>query len=276
MSIETQSEVTDRLRFVKETLKRCNLCPRQCTVNRTAGELGYCKLDDKVRCFREMLHYNEEAELTPSHQIYFAGCNLKCEFCTVSEWNEQPQAAREMNLDWLIERIKYRQSQGAKTINLLGGEPTVSLHGVIELISHINSSAKVVLNSNMYYSDLVDELLCGLVDIYLADLKCGNSNCAEALLKAGDYVEVARHNILKAGQHSDLIVRHLIMPHHIKCCLEPTLKWLAEEMPDVKLSLRTDYIPPAKAISAPKEYTASRDIEAAINYAEKLGLNLIE
>ena len=282
MAAKAKSDVRSRKEAARKALKSCRLCPRNCGVDRTAGERGFCGLSDKLCCFREMLGFNEEEILTPSHQIFFSGCNLRCAFCTVSEWNEQPEAAEHIDVDWLAERIEYRIGQGAKTINILGGEPTVSLPGIIELVGHIDSRISVVLNSNMYYSDIAAELLEGLIDIYLADLKCGNSNCAKLLLGAEDYVGIVRENILKAYQHfdlsgeSDLIVRHLIMPGHFDCCLKPTLDWLAKEIPDVKVSLRTDYVPPAQANSAPRGYPSKEDIEKAEDYATKLGLNLIK
>ena len=66
-------QIAARLEEVKEILRSCALCPRQCGADRIAGEKGYCGLDDSARCFREMLHTAEEQELNPSHQIYFAG-----------------------------------------------------------------------------------------------------------------------------------------------------------------------------------------------------------
>jgi len=269
------SEVENAMEFASRHLRECRLCPRDCRVNRAAGELGYCRLDDKTRCFREMLHPAEEAELSPSHQVYFAGCNLRCEFCTVAEWNDQPLAVGETDLDWLLGRIEHRRRQGARNVNLLGGEPTVSLPGVLRLLSRVGSETRIVLNSNMYYDICVDALLRGHIDICLADLKCGNQRCAKAMLDASDYVDVARRNIRLAGERSRLIVRHLILPGHADCCLRPTLRWLAAEMPGVKLSLRTNYVPPAKATAAPRAYATDGDISAAMNEARDLGLRLI-
>ena len=260
----------------EEHLKCCRLCPRDCRVNRTAGERGYCRLDDKAHCFREMLQRAEEAVLVPSHHVYFAGCSLRCEFCTVAEWNEQPLAVDALDEDWLVGRIELRQRQGARNVNLLGGEPTVSLPGILKLLSRIRTPAQVVWNSNMYYNEGVDALLRGLIDVYLADLKCGNGRCAEALLGAGDYVDVVRRNIRMAYEHSDVIVRHVVLPGHTKCCLEPTLEWLAAEVPGARLSLRADYIPPAQAAAAPRDYLADAEIEAAVARARELGLAVIQ
>lgn len=257
-------------------LHECRLCPRDCRVNRAAGERGYCGLDDRVHCFREMLHNAEEAELSPSHQIYLAGCNLRCGFCTVTEWNREPLAVPELDPEWLIGRIEQRRRRGARNVNLLGGEPTVSLPGLLCFLNRARPSTPVVLNSNMYYNGSVDTLLHRFVSVYLADLKCGDRRCAEALLGAGDYVDVARENILMASRHSDLIVRHLVLPGHADCCLRPTLRWLAREIPHVKLSLRTNYVPPAGAGPAPGGYLLPEEAEAARNEAQDLGLRLME
>jgi putative pyruvate formate lyase activating enzyme len=118
--------------------------------------------------------------------------------------------------------------------------------------------------------------LRGQVDVCLADLKCGNSRCAAALLDAGDYVEVARDNLRRANEHTDLIVRHLILPGHWDCCTRPTLQWLAVELPHVKVSLRANYVPPVEAHATPGRYVTSREAEAALDYARDLGLRLIQ
>ena len=86
-----------------------------------------------------------------------------------------------MGIGEILERIRYRQSQGAKTLNILGGEPAVSIHGILELLAEVDPDTTVVFNSNMYYGPLVGELLYGLVDIYLADLKC-SGKCSKDLL----------------------------------------------------------------------------------------------
>jgi putative pyruvate formate lyase activating enzyme len=116
----------------------------------------------------------------------------------------------------------------------------------------------------------------GLIDVYLADLKCGNADCAELLLGAKDYVTVAKQNILNACERTDVIVRHVVLPGHRECCLNPILTWLAAETPEVKLSLRDNYVPPAEAVAAPKGYLGEEDMQNAIHLAESTGLKLIE
>ncbi|MFA5251419.1 MAG: radical SAM protein [Phycisphaerae bacterium] len=276
MDEQAHKQAGERAKAARKALANCKFCPRQCGVDRTKGQRGYCGLDDAIRCFREVVYCGEEREIIPSHQVHFTGCNLRCEYCLVSEWNEHPFAADEMNLEKMAKRIARRQREGAKTLNLLGGEPAVNLLGILELLSRVDPKVRIVWNSNMYYNDIVNELMTGLAEVYLADLKCGNSDCAESLLGARDYVTVAKRNILKSCKHADVIVRHVLIPGHSECCLKPILKWLAEEIPKVKLSLRVNYIPPAGAVTAPTRYLESEEIQGATALAQSMGLRLIE
>jgi putative pyruvate formate lyase activating enzyme len=271
-----QIEAARRAQTAQAALHSCELCPRACKVNRTEGQKGYCRLDERVCCFRQMVYDGEEYLLNPSHQIYFSGCNLRCGFCSVAEWNVEPMVVEPLNMDFLIAEISRRRHQGAKTLNLLGGEPAVNLYGILELLGRLDPAIIVVWNSNMYYNDIVDELIRGLVDIFLADFKCGNVDCAGRMLDANGYLDTVKRNILKAKQYADVIVRHVVLPGHLDCCLKPILYWLADNMPDVKLSLRFDYVPPADAVDVPDRYLEKQEAQAAVKMARALRLNLIQ
>jgi putative pyruvate formate lyase activating enzyme len=128
----------------------------------------------------------------------------------------------------------------------------------------------------MYYNEVVDELIAGLVDIYLADLKVGNGHCAETILGAADYLEVTKRNIISAIAHGRVIVRHVILPGHTDCCLEPILSWLAKEAPAVEVSLRDTYFPPAEALASPPGYLSKDEFQNALKLAGQLRLNLVK
>lgn len=268
--------IRERAERTFELLRSCRLCPRGCGIDRTAGERGFCGLTDKARCYREVLHYGEDAELIPSHQVYFAGCNLRCEWCVVAEWNEAPEAAAELDVAQMRDCVLRRLREGARTLNFLGGEPTLSLFGALQLLAELPSEVTVVWNSNMYFSGRAAALLDGMVDVYLADFKCGNETCTEMLLGVGDYLEVVRENLRFAEKSADLIVRYLVLPGHATCCMEPILHWIKENMPGVKVSLRRDYLPPASARHAPARTTDDTEFQAAVGLARSLNLNLVE
>jgi putative pyruvate formate lyase activating enzyme len=266
------NDIASRAAAARQSLSSCDFCARHCAVNRLVGDTGFCGLDAQVCCFREMLHDAEETALNPSHQIYFSGCNLRCEFCSVLEWVQDPQAASPLDVSQLLQAITLRRSQGAKTLNLLGGEPAVSVHGILELLARIDPDTQVVWNSNMYYSDLCAQWLDGIVDVFLADLKCANPVCSERLLGAADYCDVARTNVQVAAGQGDVIIRHLLMPGHWDCCFIPTLEWIADHVPFVPVSLRMDYIPPAQGQFAPLTYTCQAERQAALDLLEQYNL----
>ena len=270
------AEVAKRAAEARRILESCTLCPRECRVDRTRGEKGFCGLTDSARCFREALYFHEESELIPSHMLFFSGCNLRCEFCLSSEWNTAPEAAAEMDLPETRERIIERLRAGARSLNFLGGEPSVSVCGLLDLIAPVRSKLRVVWNSNMYFSEECGRLLDGVVDVYLADFKCGNAKCAEELLGAGDYLETVQRNLLFAKNSADLIVRHLVLPGHAECCREPALRWLKENIPQVKLSLRGEYMPPSETRNSPPEYLRECEFQAASDRARALDLRMIQ
>jgi len=270
----TGADIERRAEEAGRILRSCRLCPRACGVDRTAGEKGFCGVTDAIRCFREAVYYHEESELVPSHLFSLTGCNLRCEFCPVSEWNESPEEAPEMDLPRARERILQRRREGARTLNFLGGEPGVNLYGLLRLLAPIRSQVRVVWNSNMYFSEEARPLLEGVVDVYLADFKCGPA-CAEELLGVRDYVAVVTRNLLFASRTADLIVRHVVLPGHAQCCLEPVLRWLKENIPRAKLSLRSEYLPPADARKSPAEFLSEREFRAAADRAGALNLNRV-
>jgi putative pyruvate formate lyase activating enzyme len=276
MKSVSDAEVERRAEQARRIMQSCALCPRDCRVDRTRGEKGFCGLGDSARCFREALYYHEESELVPSHMLFLAGCNLRCEFCLVSEWNEAPEEAPEMDLPKTRERILERLGAGARTLNFLGGEPSVSLCGLLDLVAPIRSKLRVVWNSNMYFSEECARLLDGVVDVYLADFKCGSPKCAKEMLGTGDYLETVQRNLLFAASTADLIVRHLVLPGHAECCREPVLRWLKENIPQVKLSLRGEYMPPPKARKSPAEFLREREFRAATDQACALDLKIVK
>jgi putative pyruvate formate lyase activating enzyme len=275
MDKQARKEIAARMGSAWEAMRACALCPRGCGVDRTRGQKGYCGLGAKSRCFREMIYDREEEGLNPSHQVYFAGCNLRCGFCSVMEWNEEPDAAKETDVKALAEAVRRRQAAGAKTLNLLGGEPAVSIYGVLELLSEVGDDAVVVWNSNMYYGQKVGQWLEGLVDIWLADFKCGNEKCAKLLLDAGDYVGVVRGNIEQVVGHGEVIVRHVVMPGHVECCTKPIMEWLGG-LAGVKVSLKLDYVPPVEEGSSPMGYLGEKDATKAMEFARQAKVSLVK
>lgn len=275
MNIGAYKLIPQRLERLESLIRSCQLCPRNCGIDRSAGQTGYCGVDNKLYCFREMLYEGEERELCPSHQIYFSGCNMRCEYCSVAEWNQDPKQAGRLSGSGLTEAVKLRIQQGAKTLNLLGGEPAVNVLGILEFLHQIQPVNQVVWNSNMYYNACVSNAICGVVDVVLADLKFGSDACAEAIAKTSSYYGTVISNIQDAANWSRVIVRHRVLPGHFECCTKPGLKKIAEMGPQVNVSLWFDYIPPIPAAKTPSDYVNQQQQDKTVEYAKNLGLRII-
>jgi uncharacterized Fe-S radical SAM superfamily protein PflX len=77
--------------------------------------------------------YVEEIEILPSYMVYFSGCNFRCGFCVQApECFDADRGAR-VDPASLATMCNAMVGRGAKTINLLGGEPSLHLHAILDL-----------------------------------------------------------------------------------------------------------------------------------------------
>jgi hypothetical protein len=120
-----------------------------------------------------------------------------------------------------------------------------------------------------------DELLDGLVDLYLADFKCGCDRCAKDILGADDYISVIKASLKRISRKTDVIIRHILLPGHRECCLKPMLAWIVRELPETKVSLKSDYIPPPRPCRSPVQYVSEEEYRFALMLAKEMRVNLI-
>jgi putative pyruvate formate lyase activating enzyme len=129
----------------------------------------------------------------------------------------------------------------------------------------------------MYMSEETMELLDGIVDLYLADFKYGNDQCAKRLSNVDRYFEVVSRNHLLASKQADMIVRHLMLPGHLECCTLPILDWLAKNTPGAAVNIMGQYHPDHHAIEHPelRKGVSEESLCAARKHALELGLKQI-
>lgn len=232
-----------RARLAREMLADCRFCAHDCGVNRLAGEAGLCHAGAETKFFSAQTEVSDELELIPTFAVALSGCDLRCDFCITGADSWNPRAGAGLNVKQMAARAKLALDEGARTVMLLGGEPTIHLHAALELVAALPDSARLVWKTNAHGSAQAREFLEGMFDVWLADFKFGNDVCAQRLAKVPDYARVVRENLLWANEHSELIVRHLLMPRHIDCCWKPVAEWLAENLPGVKVNLRSGFWP---------------------------------
>src|SRR3972149_109512 len=90
-------------------LQKCHFCTRECGVNRTKGEVGYCGCGREIVVSTMFEHMGEEPELVPSGTIFTMGCTMRCKHCqnwTISQWMEKGEIYKPEKLAVEIERLR--------------------------------------------------------------------------------------------------------------------------------------------------------------------------
>jgi putative pyruvate formate lyase activating enzyme len=267
----------ERAVTAKAMLTDCHLCAHHCGVNRLAGEFGRCHAGTKMRFFLAQTEVTDELELIPTFAIALSGCDLRCDFCITGAESWNPRSGKSFSAEEMATRAEAAVEDGARTIMVLGGEPTIHLHAALELAAALPDAARLVWKTNAHGSAQARELLDGIFNVWLADFKFGNDECAQRLAKIPGYTGIVRENLLWANAHSELIVRHLLMPGHIDCCWEPVAEWLAENLAGVKVNLRSGFWPAwhARRHRELGGTVTAHETERGLQIAEIYGLNLI-
>lgn len=233
----------------------CNLCPRQCGADRTAGGLGFCRCPDTALVAKAMLHKWEEPALAGSGgsgAVFFGGCTLGCKYCQNAAIS-QSAAGRAMDSQALRALFEDLISQGAENIDLV--TPTHFLPTILPALTP-KLPVPVVYNCGGYERAETLRELDGTIDIYLPDLKYADTRLAWAMSGAADYFPVATAAIKEMVRQTGpvqwegdkitrgTIIRHLILPGHVDNSLR-VLDWIGEQFApgEVLVSLMRQYTP---------------------------------
>jgi len=270
-----QSLLDLKVELARRILCHCHFCSRRCGVDRTKGELGYCKCGSNIMVSSIFMHMGEEPELVPSGTIFTMGCTMRCKHCqnwTISQWTETGEA---YSPELLAREVETLHCNGCRNANLVGGEPTPWLKQWLETFKHVKVNIPVVWNSNSYYSPQAAQLLAGFADVYLLDFKYGPKGCAQRISATPDYWKTCTRNHQEAKKHGETIIRILILPGHLECCTKPTIDWIAKNLgPHTRVNIMFQYRPEWQAHEIPElQRRLSRDeMETTIRAAKEAKL----
>jgi putative pyruvate formate lyase activating enzyme len=266
-----------RLTRAARHYQRCLLCEHQCGANRLAGQVGPCKADSVPRLFRHRVEYGDELDLIPSHLFYLSGCDLRCVFCIAGLNAFDPKRGRELTSDYFNQAVAWGIEQGARNIQWVGGEAIIHLPAILQLMADCPDLPPVVWKSDFHFTPEALDLLDGVVDVFLADFKFGNDECAHRLGGGENYVKIVQRNLMLAMDKGRLIIRHLLLPGHLECCFRPIARWLAENLPDAEFSLREGYMPAWRShqMAELKSPNTPAECESARQLAMDEGLRMI-
>lgn len=283
-------ELEKRVAILKEKLKNCVLCPRNCMVNRYEQKGTYCKtgINPVVSSFGP--HFGEESPLVGTYgsgTIFFTFCNLRCLFCQNYEIS-QSGLGEEVDTQTLAKMMLSLQERGCHNINFV--TPTHVVPQIVEsLLIAVREGLKIplVYNSGGYDLDETIRLIDSIFDIYMPDIKYSDDKHSKKYSSAPGYFEVVKkavkemHRQVGDLQVSDdgiamngLLVRHLVLPDGIAGS-EKVMKFLAEEISiHTYINIMEQYSPCYNAYEF-KELTrriTHNEFESAVLLAQKYNL----
>ena len=233
----------------------CQLCPRQCGVDRTSGQTGFCGGPDRALVAKAMIHKWEEPVLAGSGgsgAIFFGGCTLGCIYCQNRTISGAP-VGQPMDAAELRRLMESLIAQGAENVDLV--TPTQYLPTILPALKE-KLPVPVVYNSGGYERVETVAALQGKVDVFLPDMKYADDSLAKALSGVADYFSVASRAIKAMAEQTGpvvfcgeklvrgTVIRHLILPGQVENSLK-VLDWIGETFRsgEVLVSLMRQYTP---------------------------------
>jgi putative pyruvate formate lyase activating enzyme len=295
LSLAESGELALRVSSAWRQLEDCDLCARYCHMNRLETVKGaVCRTGERAVVHSRGPHYGEENPLrgrNGSGTIFFSWCNLRCVFC--QNWDiSQKGQGREVEADELADMMLELQAQGCHNINFVSPSHVVAqIIAAVEIAAGKGLGLPLVYNTGGYDSLEALQLLDGIIDIYMPDMKYGDTEKAHHFSHVRDYVEVNRAAVREMYRQvgdltldengialRGLLVRHLVLPENISGT-DRVLEFLAKEIsPATYLNLMDQYRPCYRADENPPldRPITSRDFSGALGWAESLGLHRLD
>ena len=247
-------------------LSSCDLCAQACHVDRNTKK-GVCRTG-KLACVSSYgPHHGEEAPLSGqrgSGTVFFTYCNLRCRFCQNYDISQLGKG-REVQPEEVASMMIDLENMGCHNINFVSPSHVVAqILAAVAIAAEVGLRLPLVYNTGGYDSLAALQLLDGVVDIYMPDMKYSDTKIAQRLSKAKDYPAVNRAAVKEMHRQvgnlvidergvaqRGLLVRHLVLPDGLAGTVE-VAHFLAEEISrDTYINVMTQYHPSYKANEHP-------------------------
>ncbi len=239
-------------------------------------------------------HHGEEDPLrgrNGSGTIFFAWCNLRCQYCQNHDISQGP-TGRLVESDELARIMLELQASGCHNINLVSPSHVVAeILDALAIAVDEGLTIPLVYNTGGYDSIEALQLLDGVIDIYMPDMKYADALVARRYSKIGGYPEVNRVAVKemhrqvgdlkldKAGiARRGLLVRHLVLPNDLAGTAD-IVQFLADEISkDTYLNLMDQYRPAYRIYEDPQlnRPLSAEEYHKAVALAQAAGLRRLD
>ena len=290
LDLYQSGELRDRVRQAYSRLRSCDLCPRECGINRIAGETGFCRAGLKPRIASANVHHGEEPPISGirgSGTIFLSHCTLRCRFCQNFPISQLGNG-EDISTAGLAERMLKLQAQGVHNINFVTpGHYLPQVLAALLLAIPRGFRLPIVWNTSGYEKVDALRLLDGIVDIYLPDMKYADDVPAVNFSSAPGYRDINRAAILEMFRQvghleldgegiaaRGLIIRHLVLPEGAAGSRE-TLRWISENLgKETHIALMNQYFPAYEARETPglRRRITDEEYAEAVDALDEFGL----
>lgn len=294
LKLYKEGMLRDRVSEARAILKSCRLCPRECKVDRTANEKGYCRTGILPVVSSYSPHFGEEDPLVGvkgSGTIFFTHCNLLCLFCQNYEISHLGEG-REVAADRLAKMMLDLQEMGCHNINFVSPSHVVAqILEALPLAIAAGLQVPLVYNTGGYDEVETLKLLDGIFDIYMPDLKFMDGEVAEKFCRARNYPEKAQAAIQEMHRQvgdlevnprgvaeRGLLVRHLVLPGGLAGTRE-AMRFLTREIsPHTYVNVMAQYRPCGQALeySPLSRRITDTEYEEALHMAREEGIHRLD
>ena len=295
LKLYRSGELKERVTEAYHRLESCNICARECGVNRRESAKGAtCRTGERAVVSSYAPHFGEEAPLVGrggSGTIFFSWCNLRCQFCQNYEISQlgHGQEVEPENLAAMMLRL---QGMGCHNINFVSPSHVVPqiLAGLL-IATEAGLRLPLVYNTGGYDSLETLELLDGIVDIYMPDMKYADQAVARRCSKVENYPAVNQAAVKEMHRQvgdlvmdergvalHGLLVRHLVLPEGLAGTGE-IVRFLSQEIsPNTYLNVMDQYRPCYKAneLSSLDRRLTRQEYNEAVQMALDAGLTRLD
>jgi putative pyruvate formate lyase activating enzyme len=295
LRLHRTGELAERARRAVERLRSCDLCPRNCRVDRTVSAKGaVCRTGRRAIVHAAFPHHGEERPIRGSGgsgTIFFSSCNLRCLFCQNWEISWQREG-REVDASELAGLMLELQARGCHNVNLVSPSHVVAqVLEALDLAAGKGLRLPIVFNTGGYDAPRALALLDGVVDIYMPDMKYADDRIAHRLSGVRDYVRVNRAAVKEMHRQvgdlrvdargvavRGLLVRHLVLPGGASGT-DAVMRFLARQVSrDTYVNVMDQYRPCFRADEVPEiaRRPTGEEIAAAFEAARRHGIHRLD
>ena len=275
-------------------LSKCDVCAWECPVDRRAGKLGVCRTGELARVSSYGAHYGEESPLSGtrgSGTIFFTRCNLRCQYCQNHDIS-QTDHGEEVETETISSMMLELQSQGCHNINFVSPSHVVpQILAAVLVAAQSGLRIPMVYNTGGFDSIAMLNLLDGVIDIYMPDMKYSDPLIARRCSKIRNYPKINQLAVKEMHRQvgdltvdqkgiavRGLLVRHLVLPNNLAGTRE-IIRYLCEEVSQqTYLNIMDQYHPAYKSHHYPElnRRISNQEYQMAVDAAVSAGMTNLD